>query len=53
MKRLALIATLLGTCLVAGARERCTTQSIQIDGQLVNCMVCCDQHGNCNTSCWR
>lgn len=54
MKRLALIIALLGTCLVVGARERCTTtQTYDANGKLTNCMVCCDARGNCTTSCWQ
>lgn len=53
MKRYILAAALAAVTLAAVARETCTTQSYNINGQLVNCMTCCDARGNCNTSCWR
>jgi hypothetical protein len=30
---------------------RCTTQTFIVNGQMTVCTVCCDNRGNCTTSC--
>jgi hypothetical protein len=31
---------------------RCTTQTINQGGRMMVCTTCCDQWGNCNTTCF-
>lgn len=50
MKKL-VISIALGIVAVA-AYARCTTQTVTSpDGRMMTCTTCCDNWGNCNTTC--
>lgn len=46
------ICALIASVISAAAYARCTTQSvITPDGRAMVCTTCCDNYGNCNTTC--
>jgi hypothetical protein len=49
MKKI-LLAILLITISIT-AYARCTTQTFIVDGRMTVCTVCCDNRGNCTTTC--
>ena len=30
----------------------CSTQTVTMNGKMTVCTTCCDQYGNCNTTCF-
>ena len=49
MKKFLLIVSGLLFCQLVYAA--CTTQSLMIGDKLIMCIVCCDELGNCVTTC--
>lgn len=46
-----LLAAVLLTATATAVYARCTTQTFIVDGRMTVCTVCCDNRGNCTTSC--
>lgn len=47
-----LIIALWLTLTASAVYAACTTQTISQGGRFVVCTTCCDNYGNCNTTCF-